>query len=76
MLIVNSGSRPVEGNLELNIVARSSSLFTTIKEPTYGRINYHSSVSPFNFAVDPSSSMSGSPFILNSKEVLTQYYNF
>jgi hypothetical protein len=58
---------PVEGNLGLNIVARSSGLFTTIKEPTYGRIIYPSSVSPFNFAVEPSSSVSGSPFIFNSK---------
>lgn len=73
-IVKNSGNMPVEVNLGLNIVARDSGLFTTIKEPTYGRVIYPSSVSPFKFAVEPSWSLSGSPFILNSKEVLTPYY--
>jgi hypothetical protein len=64
----------VEVNFGLNIVARDSGLVTTIKEPTYGRVIYPSSVSPFKFAVEPSWSLSGSPFILDSKEVLTPYY--
>ena len=70
----NSGNMPVEVNLGLNIVARDSGLVTTIKEPTYGRVIYPSSVSPFKFAVESSWSLSGGPFILNSKEVLTPYY--
>ena len=49
-------------------------LSTTIKEPTYGKIIYSSSVSPFKFAVEPAWSVSGAPFILNAKEVLTPYY--
>ena len=75
-IVKNSGSIPVEVNLGLKVVARSSGLFTTIKEPTYGRIIYPSGVSPFKFAVEPNSSVSGSPFILDSKEVLTPYYKF
>jgi hypothetical protein len=43
-------------------------------QPTYGRIIYPSSVSPFKFAVDPAWFVSGAPFILNAKEVLTPYY--
>jgi hypothetical protein len=71
-VVKNNGSVPVEVILGLNVVTRSGDL--TIKQPTYGRIIYPSSVSPFKFAVEPSSSVSGSPFILNSKEVLTPYY--
>ena len=73
-IVKNSGNMPVEVNLGLNIVARDSGLVTTIKEPTYGRVIYPSNVSPFKFAVEPSWSLSGGPFILNSKEVLTPYY--
>ena len=73
-IVKNSGNMPVEVNLGLNIVARDSGLVTTIKEPTYGRVIYPSSVSPFKFAVESSWSLSGSPFILDSKEVLTPYY--
>ncbi|MDP9290495.1 MAG: hypothetical protein M3P08_20180 [Thermoproteota archaeon] len=74
-VVKNNGSMPVEVVLGLNVVARTGGgLSTTIKQPTYGRIIYPSSVSPFKFAVEPSSSVSGSPFILNSKEVLTPYY--
>ena len=62
--------------VEVNLGARDSGLVTTIKEPTYGRVIYPSSVSPFKFAVEPSWSLSGSPFILNSKEVLTPYIKF
>jgi hypothetical protein len=74
VIVKNSGNLPVEVNFGLNIVARDSGLVTTIKEPTYGRVIYPSSVSPFKFAVEPSWSLSGSPNILNSKEVLTPYY--
>ncbi len=73
-IVKNSGNMPVEVNLGLNIVARDSRLVTTIKEPTYGRVIYPSSVSPFKFAVESSWSLWGGPFILNSKEVLTPYY--
>jgi hypothetical protein len=73
-IVKNSGNMLVEVNLGLIIVARDSGLVTTIKEPTYGRVIYPSSVSPFKFAVEPSWSLSGSPFILNSKEVLTPYH--
>jgi len=59
----------------LNVVTRSGGgLSTTIEEPTYGRIIYPSSVSPFKFVVKPTWSVSGAPFILNTKEVLTPYY--
>jgi hypothetical protein len=51
----DSGSMPVVVNLGLNVVGRSSGLFTSIKEPTHGRIIYSSIVSPFKFAVEPSS---------------------
>ena len=57
-IVKNSGNMPVEVNLGLNIVARDSGLVTTIKEPTYGRVIYPSSVSPFKFAVEPSWSLS------------------
>ncbi len=73
-IVKNTGNMPEEVNLGLNIVARDSGLVTTIKEPTYGRVIYPSSVSPFKFAVEPRWSLSGGPFILNSKEVLTPYY--
>jgi hypothetical protein len=73
-IVKNSGNMPVEVNLGLNIVANDSGLVTTIKEPTYGRVIYPSSVSPFKFAVEPSWSLSGDPFILTSKEVLTPHY--
>src|SRR5207237_9076569 len=72
----NNGSMPVEVVLGLNVVPRSAEggVPTTIKESTYGRIIYPSSVSPFKFAVEPAWSVSGAPFILNAKEVLTPYY--
>ncbi|MDQ6667439.1 MAG: hypothetical protein M3Y53_04330 [Thermoproteota archaeon] len=73
-IVKNRGNMPVEVNLGLNIAARDSGLVTTIKEPTYGRVIYPSNVSPFKFVVEPSWSLSGGPFILNSKEVSTPYY--
>jgi hypothetical protein len=75
-VVKNNGSMPVQVVLGLNVVARSAGggVPTTIKEPTYGRIIYPSSVSPFKFAVEPAWSVSGAPFILNAKEVLTPYY--
>jgi len=75
-VVKNNGSMPVQVVLGLNVVARSAGggVPTTIKEPTYGRIIYPSSVSPFKFAVEPAWSVSGAPFILNAKKALTPYY--
>src|SRR2546423_3200880 len=69
-VVKNNGSMPVEVVLGLNVVARGAGggVPTTIKEPTYGRIIYPSSVSPFKFAVEAAWSVSGAPFILNAKE--------
>lgn len=66
-IVKNSGNMPVEVNLGLNIVARDSGLVTTIKEQTllvFLRLSLQ-----LNLV-----GLSGSPFILNSKEVLTPYY--
>lgn len=75
-VVKNSGSMPVEVILGLNIVSKSvgSDLSATIKEPTYGRIIYPSSVSPFKFAVDNTWSVTGAPFILSTKTILAPYY--
>ena len=75
-VVKNNGVMPVEVVLGLKVVAKNAGggLSTTIKEPTYGKIIYSSSVSPFKFAVEPAWSVSGAPFILNTKEVLTPYY--
>jgi hypothetical protein len=75
-VVKNNGSIPIEVVLGLNVVAKgvSGGLSTTIKEPTYGRIIYPASVSPFKFALEPAWSASGAPFILNAKQVLTPYY--
>jgi len=75
-VVKNSGSMPVEVVLGLNIVSKriGSDLSATIKEPTYGRIVYPSSVSPFKFAVDHTWSVVGAPFILSTKTILTPYY--
>jgi hypothetical protein len=75
-IVKNSGSMPAEVVLGLNIISKSSGsdLSATIKEPTYGRIIYPSSVSPFKFAVGHSWSVEGAPFILSTKTILAPYY--
>jgi hypothetical protein len=75
-VVKNNGIMPVEVVLGLKVVTKNAAggLSTTIKEPTYGKIIYPSRVSPFKFAVEPAWSVSGAPFILNAKEVLTPSY--
>jgi hypothetical protein len=75
-VVKNNGIMPIEVVLGLKVDAKSvgSGFSTTIKEPTYGKIIYPSSVSPFKFAFEPTWSASGAPFILNAKEVLTPQY--
>jgi hypothetical protein len=75
-IVKNNGIMPVEVVLGMKIVTISAGggLSTTIKEPTYGKIIYPSSVSPFKFTFEPAWSVSRAPFILNAKEVLTPYY--
>jgi hypothetical protein len=73
-IVKNLGTAPVEVTLGLNVVHRTSNSSTTIKEPTYGRIIYPSSVSPFKFSVDPSWSVLPPPYVLSSREVLVPHY--
>lgn len=70
-VVKNNGIMPIEVVLGLNIVSKSlgSDLSATIEEPTYGKVIYPSSVSPFKFAVDHDWSVSGAPFILSAKPI-------
>lgn len=75
-VVKNNGIMPVEVVLGMKVINKSAGgdPSKTIEEPTYGKIVYPSNVSPFKFAVGPAWSVSGAPFILNAKEVLTPYY--
>src|SRR5919109_954139 len=73
-VVKNFGTSPVEVTLGLNVVHGTSNSSTTIKEPTYGRIIYPSSVSPFKFSVDPSWSVLSPPYLLSSRELIVPHY--
>jgi hypothetical protein len=73
-VVKNLGAAPVEVTLGLKVVQGTTNSSTTIKEPTYGRIIYPSSVSPFKFSVEPSWSVRLPPYVLGSREVLIPHY--
>ncbi|HKR57990.1 MAG TPA: hypothetical protein VJR67_03890 [Candidatus Nitrosopolaris sp.] len=73
-IVKNLGTTPVEVTLGLNVVQGTTNSSTTIREPTYGRIIYPSSVSPFKFSVEPSWSIRLPPYLLSSREALVPHY--
>jgi hypothetical protein len=75
-VVKNDGTVPVEVMLGLHVVAKSSTSPVTLQEPTYGRIIYPATISPFKFTIEPGWSVSGGPVILSAKQILVPHYTF
>jgi hypothetical protein len=66
-VVKNDGTIPVEVILGLHALTKSNTTSSiTLQEPTYGRIIYPATVSPFKFSIEPIWSVLGAPFIVNT----------